>query len=235
MLREQATSLIAGARAVIDKWAGSGNPSCRDARCGHSSSHRDCAGERRDRRGSKRERRQHRTCRSVDPRLKSRKKTHRREVSYCTTANGIDINQAIIAQGAALACPRYNTRYLPFEQAAALGAPKKPGRARIAPKRQVAAGYQTSPCWLRLGRTMVKVLLFLGGSRSLGWFPSGVPNVSRRFISCSRQSTDRTQCTSYNPLDEFRWAHAFRCCRRGVDLLAVAYLRLAASYTGRRP
>ena len=28
---------------------------------------------------------------------------------------------------------------------------------------RVAPGYQTSPCWLRLGRTMVKVLLFLGG------------------------------------------------------------------------
>jgi micrococcal nuclease len=49
-------------------------------------------------------------------------KTHRREVDYCTTANGIDINQAIIAQGAALACPRYDTRYVPFEQAAALEA-----------------------------------------------------------------------------------------------------------------
>ena len=54
--------------------------------------------------------------------MKSRKKTHRREVGYCTTANGIDINQAIIAQGAALACPCYDTRYVPFEQAAALAA-----------------------------------------------------------------------------------------------------------------
>jgi endonuclease YncB( thermonuclease family) len=59
--------------------------------------------------------------------LKSRKKTRRREVGDCTTANGIDINQAIIAQGAALACPRYDTRYLPFEQAAALAAqPRSP-------------------------------------------------------------------------------------------------------------
>jgi endonuclease YncB( thermonuclease family) len=39
-------------------------------------------------------------------------KTSGREVGYCTTANGTDINQAIIAQGAALACPRYDTRYL---------------------------------------------------------------------------------------------------------------------------
>ena len=49
-------------------------------------------------------------------------KTHRREVGYCTTANGTDINRAIIAQGAALACPRYDDRYVPFEQAAALAA-----------------------------------------------------------------------------------------------------------------
>jgi len=62
-----------------------------------------------------------------------------------------------------------------------------------------------------------------------GQFPSGVPNVSRRFISGSRQSTDRAQPTSYNLLDEFRWARAFRSCQRRVDLLAVAYLRLAAS------
>jgi endonuclease YncB( thermonuclease family) len=49
-------------------------------------------------------------------------KTYRREVGYCTTANGTDINRAIIAQGAALACPRYDDRYVPFEQAAALAA-----------------------------------------------------------------------------------------------------------------
>ncbi|WP_439395184.1 thermonuclease family protein [Bradyrhizobium sp. PMVTL-01] len=49
-------------------------------------------------------------------------KTYGREVGYCTTAEGTDINRAIIAQGAALACPRYDTRYLPFEQEAALAA-----------------------------------------------------------------------------------------------------------------
>jgi endonuclease YncB( thermonuclease family) len=47
-------------------------------------------------------------------------KTYSREVGYCTTANGTDINRAIIAQGAALACPRYDTRYVSFEQEAAL-------------------------------------------------------------------------------------------------------------------
>ena len=42
-------------------------------------------------------------------------KTHRREVGFCFTADGVDINQAIIASGAALACPRYDVRYLRFE------------------------------------------------------------------------------------------------------------------------
>ena len=49
-------------------------------------------------------------------------KTHRREVGYCTTANGTDINKAIIAQGAALACPRHDTRYMADEQPEALAA-----------------------------------------------------------------------------------------------------------------
>jgi endonuclease YncB( thermonuclease family) len=49
-------------------------------------------------------------------------KTHGREVGYCATADGTDINRAIIAQGAALACPRYDDRYVPFEQATALAA-----------------------------------------------------------------------------------------------------------------
>jgi endonuclease YncB( thermonuclease family) len=49
-------------------------------------------------------------------------KTYRREVGYCTKANGTDINRAIIAQGAARACPRYDDRYVPYEQAAALAA-----------------------------------------------------------------------------------------------------------------
>ena len=54
------------------------------------------------------------TCRLAGER------TWSREVGYCTTAGGIDINKAIIAQGAALPCPRYDDRYAPFEQAAAL-------------------------------------------------------------------------------------------------------------------
>jgi hypothetical protein len=57
-----------------------------------------------------------------------------------------------------------------------------------------------------------------------GHIPSGVPNVSRRFISCSRQSTDRTQHTPHNLLDEFRCPRAFRRGRCRVDLLAIAYL-----------
>lgn len=49
-------------------------------------------------------------------------KTWGREVGYCVTADGIDINQAIIASGAALACPRYDDRYLRYERADALAA-----------------------------------------------------------------------------------------------------------------
>jgi endonuclease YncB( thermonuclease family) len=49
-------------------------------------------------------------------------KTYGREVGYCFTSNGTDINRAIIASGAALACPRYDVRYLPYEQAGALAA-----------------------------------------------------------------------------------------------------------------
>ena len=45
------------------------------------------------------------TCRLAGER------TWSREVGYCTTAGGIDINKAIIAQGAALPCPRYDDRY----------------------------------------------------------------------------------------------------------------------------
>ena len=38
------------------------------------------------------------------------KKTWRREVGFCTTTAGVDIGQAIVAQGAALSCPRYSDR-----------------------------------------------------------------------------------------------------------------------------
>jgi endonuclease YncB( thermonuclease family) len=48
--------------------------------------------------------------------------TWRREVGYCFTAEGVDINKEIIAQGAALSCPRYDARYLKFEQADAVAA-----------------------------------------------------------------------------------------------------------------
>jgi endonuclease YncB( thermonuclease family) len=50
------------------------------------------------------------TCRLTGER------TWRREVGYCTTADGIDINRAIIEQGAALSCPRFDPRYLPFDR-----------------------------------------------------------------------------------------------------------------------
>jgi endonuclease YncB( thermonuclease family) len=47
-------------------------------------------------------------------------KTWKREVGYCVTTDGIDINQAIVASGAALACPRYDDRYMQFERVDAL-------------------------------------------------------------------------------------------------------------------
>ena len=46
-------------------------------------------------------------------------KTRRRELGFCFTADGRDIQREIIEMGAALACPRYDTR---FEQADALAA-----------------------------------------------------------------------------------------------------------------
>ena len=33
-------------------------------------------------------------------------------MGYCFTSDGTDIAEAIIAQGVALACPRYSTRYV---------------------------------------------------------------------------------------------------------------------------
>jgi hypothetical protein len=43
--------------------------------------------------------------------------TWKREVGFCFTNDG-----AIIEQGAALACPRFDRRYIQFEQADALAA-----------------------------------------------------------------------------------------------------------------
>jgi endonuclease YncB( thermonuclease family) len=48
--------------------------------------------------------------------------TWHREVGFCFTTGGIDINRAIIEHGAALACPRYSERYAAYEQASALAA-----------------------------------------------------------------------------------------------------------------
>lgn len=45
--------------------------------------------------------------------------TWRREVGFCVTADGIDINREIIVRGAALSCPRYSVRYLADESAGA--------------------------------------------------------------------------------------------------------------------
>ena len=54
-------------------------------------------------------------------------KTWGREVGYCATAAGTDINREIIARGAALSCPRYDDRYRAFERPEALSAqPRSP-------------------------------------------------------------------------------------------------------------
>jgi endonuclease YncB( thermonuclease family) len=47
-------------------------------------------------------------------------KTWRRDVGFCFTSDGRDIQREIIEMGAALACPRYSTRYVEFEQADAV-------------------------------------------------------------------------------------------------------------------
>ena len=47
-------------------------------------------------------------------------KTHKRDVGFCRTESGFDLNEGIIEEGMALACPRYDDRYLSSEQASAL-------------------------------------------------------------------------------------------------------------------
>ena len=47
-------------------------------------------------------------------------KTYKRDVGYCFTDAGVDINKEIISRGAALACPHYDPRYVPFETDAAV-------------------------------------------------------------------------------------------------------------------
>ena len=56
------------------------------------------------------------TCRLTGER------TWRREVGYCTTADGIDINRAIIEQGAALNCLRFEARICRSSSQATLAA-----------------------------------------------------------------------------------------------------------------
>jgi len=46
-------------------------------------------------------------------------KFNRMEVGYCTTTDGTDIAQAIVATGLALACPIYDDRYVQFEKSEA--------------------------------------------------------------------------------------------------------------------
>jgi endonuclease YncB( thermonuclease family) len=46
-------------------------------------------------------------------------RTHGRRVGWCRTPDGTDIAQALIRKGKALACPRYDTRYVGDELAEA--------------------------------------------------------------------------------------------------------------------
>ena len=57
--------------------------------------------------------------------VRTGEKTWKRDVGFCTTAEGVDINREIIEQGAALACPRYSTRYVEFEQPNAVAAQQR--------------------------------------------------------------------------------------------------------------
>jgi endonuclease YncB( thermonuclease family) len=69
-------------------------------------------------------------------------KTHDREVGYCKKAGGVDINRAIVASGAALACPRFEPVYLEAEKADARQRLQqasycvKTHAARVEPKRR---------------------------------------------------------------------------------------------------
>ena len=74
---------------------------------------------------------------------------------------------------------------------------------------------------------MVKVLLFLGG---LAILLVSFRHMFLMFRHGSFRAPDLTQRTPHNLLDEFRWSRDFWRCRCRVDLLAIAYLRLAVSY-----
>jgi hypothetical protein len=70
-------------------------------------------------------------------------KTYKRDVGYCFTEAHVDINQEIIARGAALSCPRYDTRYVQFETEEAI---TNQQRARYCgtPKRAIPAAAPTA-------------------------------------------------------------------------------------------
>jgi hypothetical protein len=50
-------------------------------------------------------------------------------------------------------------------------------------------------------------------------FVAGAANLSRRFLSCSRQSADQTEPPSAHVLDECRWFGRSGGHRRSIDLL----------------
>ena len=60
-------------------------------------------------------------------------KFNRMEVGYCTTPDGTDIAQAIVATGWALACPIHDDRYVKFEKSEAERAAAAVNNIYIAP------------------------------------------------------------------------------------------------------
>ena len=57
-------------------------------------------------------------------------KTHGREVGFCVTPAGLDINREIIRNGHALSCPRFDDRYLSDETAETRAAQRRASYCR---------------------------------------------------------------------------------------------------------
>jgi endonuclease YncB( thermonuclease family) len=102
-------------------------------------------------------------------------KTWGREVGYCSTAAGTDINREIIARGAALACPRYDDRYLLFEQPEALSAQPRSSYCIVRGKSSAARPASTPEAMPLIGPVMAE--------RPVGlvcWLPDDLDRAGRR-------------------------------------------------------
>jgi endonuclease YncB( thermonuclease family) len=63
------------------------------------------------------------------------RKTWDRQVGYCVTPDGQDIAEKLISDGFALACPRYDRRYVRFEQPQALAEQPRASYCVLRPRR----------------------------------------------------------------------------------------------------